>query len=346
MTTYYSRLYFDFNGYFKEVTDAVTNDNDVLDKLLDDINTGKFTYSYVVRIPLGNNKYDGKMSGGPFKLNNTLYSDDVTYEPETGMQITSYQVYWRLFHNGLEIWDGNAQYWYGHPKTTPNFAHGTALIKLAKDLNAVKKLDGTVHQVKVKVSKYIMRGLTAGEKAMASKVFTGALAMNLDTVKMTNEPFPYQDIEKLPGTQVAMTPMGVIHWPKDQFDLDFSKPTNKSYSSAYLRHTFMHELGHVWQNRRDHGNLGVAVTALFGQVTSRICRGSAYHYNIAQKTIMREEKLFSMYGTEQQAEIIADYYFLKFEGTKPDAPNDTNAAYLHEYESKLANPLEGYGGVD
>lgn len=355
------------NNYFTRLRVANMDSLGLRFKLA--LESGKITYMVTVNGPelLKKHTFPEKIMNGNGHTDENGYvlrSDFPTVKqamnPPRGKPILAY---WQIFDKtlpsrmeyvsalGMNI-DKGQRIWDAHVETyllsTAGDDWNQAFIK-PYTTQGVSRLNtgGPVEPIVQRITRYTERGLTAGEKAMASKVFTGALRMNLDTVRMTNKPLPYQNLSNIPGTQVAMTPLGIIHWPIQYYRDDYSNLPSTDNDREYVRHTFIHELAHVWQNRRDDGNLGVAVSALIEQANPvRLCGGSAYRYNILEKTILGNDKLFSQYGTEQQAEIIADYYFAKFEGKLPSGQNRDNGVFVFEYEKKLKNPTEGYDGVD
>ncbi len=92
----------------------------------------------------------------------------------------------------------------------------------------------------------------------------------------------------------AMAPNGELWFRSERYQPDFSAATIGS------RHTFIHEMAHVWQRER---GMWVRTRGLFSDVVD-------YRYRLDGKKKLKD------YGMEQQASIIADYWLWKKHGNK------------------------------
>jgi hypothetical protein len=155
------------------------------------------------------------------------------------------------------------------------------------------------------------RGLTAGEIAMASLLFGGAIDYACVRV---------HDRRYLPLVQpknCAMTPNGSIYFHHSCFLPDFSE------GSPTVIHWFMHEMVHVWQHQ-----LGYPVR-LRGAIRIRL----SYDYEL------REGALLSDYNMEAQGDLLADYFALKFLRHPRIVRQRRHAHDLPLYEQVLAGFL-------
>ena len=128
------------------------------------------------------------------------------------------------------------------------------------------------------------RGLTAGETAMAARLFGGAI--DYPAVRIYNRrylPFGLQP------KNCAMTPNGAIYFHQSCCLLDFSN------GSEHARHWFMHEMVHVWQHQ-----LGYPV-----RTRGALRIGLSYRYELAR------DKTLSDYNREAQGDLLAEYFVLK-----------------------------------
>ncbi|WP_034912045.1 hypothetical protein [Erwinia sp. 9145] len=127
------------------------------------------------------------------------------------------------------------------------------------------------------------RPLTAGEKLLAMKIFGDAI--HYQSVKIHNGSYlPFN----MQSQDVAMTPNGEIYFREPHYMDDFS-----TSESRYI-HWFIHEMVHVLQHQ-----LGMNVRT----------RG-AFSWAVNYKYTLPPDKILSEYGMEQQASIIADYFYL------------------------------------
>jgi len=139
------------------------------------------------------------------------------------------------------------------------------------------------------------RDLTAGEIAMASKIFKTSINYNI--VKVHKKAY-------LPFTgNNAMTPNGEMYFPESDFREDFS--TEKDEYKIW----FIHEMAHVWQYQLGYwikwNGAWQTIAGGYGK------KGTAYKYDPKAD----KDKSLSEFNFEQQADIIAHYFgaaFLKY----------------------------------
>lgn len=129
----------------------------------------------------------------------------------------------------------------------------------------------------------IERLLTLGETQLAQSVYGntiryGGVKVHCDSYL----PFGLQD------TETAMAPNGELWFRKELYRSDFS------IYNASDQHLFIHEMAHVWQHQR---GMWVRTRGLFSRLVD-------YKYRL-------DKPRLSDYGMEQQASIIADYFYLK-----------------------------------
>jgi hypothetical protein len=155
------------------------------------------------------------------------------------------------------------------------------------------------------------RGLTAGEIAMASLLFGGAI----DYARVR-----VHDRRYLPLVQpknCAMTPNGSIYFHHSCFLPDYS------LGNPSVVHWFMHEMVHVWQHQ-----LGYPV-----RLRGAIRLGLSYHYEL------REGATLADYNMEAQGDLLADYFALKFLRHPRIVRQRRHAHELALYEQVLAGFL-------
>ncbi|MGB9108930.1 MAG: Rhs element Vgr protein [Telluria sp.] len=128
------------------------------------------------------------------------------------------------------------------------------------------------------------RGLTAGEIAMASLLFGGAI----DYARVRVHDRRYLPL--LQPKNCCMTPNGSMYFHRSCFLPDYS------VGNPTVVHWFMHEMVHVWQHQ-----LGYPV-----RLRGAIRLGLPYHYEL------REGAVLSDYNMEAQGDLLADYFALKF----------------------------------
>lgn len=144
-----------------------------------------------------------------------------------------------------------------------------------------------------------VRDLTPGEIRVLQTVFGSAL--DYSKVKIHNETYlPFQD--------VPVTPNGEIFYTPEEYQPDFSaSPLHLSVGKSEIRkkNTFVHEVAHAWQHQHGRPVRLAAVAERAGCFLIKAC-GDPYQY------ILDPKIHFSDYGVEQQAQILADYYCLKY----------------------------------
>ncbi|EOC1567099.1 type IV secretion protein Rhs [Cronobacter dublinensis] len=133
-----------------------------------------------------------------------------------------------------------------------------------------------------------LRLITAGEIAMAKRVYGNAITWSRVWIHYDSYlPFGLQN------KFTAMAPNGEIWFREPFYRADYSVPQ----VDTLLKHTFIHELAHVWQH--EHG-MWVRMRGLFSW-------SADYHYRLDRSTLVE-------YSLEQQASIIADYWLLIVKG--------------------------------
>lgn len=130
----------------------------------------------------------------------------------------------------------------------------------------------------------IKRTLTAGEGNLARLVYGGSIFYEKVRVHC-NSYLPFG----LQPSRTAMAPNGEIWFRKELYKADFSM------AGAGLQHVFIHEMAHVWQHQK---GMCVRIRGLFSWIAE-------YKYRLDDKRLLHD------YPMEQQASIIADYWFLK-----------------------------------
>lgn len=167
----------------------------------------------------------------------------------------------------------------------------------------------------------IERSLTFAEIVLARSVYGNSIFY--DDVKVHCDsyfPFGLQD----PG--YAMAPNGELWFRKEMYFDNFAG------GGLEHQHTFIHEMGHVWQHQR---GMWVRLRGLFSKVAD-------YTYRLDGK------KKLNDYTLEQQASIIADFWLLKKLGYNQWIKNVrlinfrgiTNRTPLPEYEFVLSDFLK------
>lgn len=99
----------------------------------------------------------------------------------------------------------------------------------------------------------------------------------------------------LQSTRFAMTPNGELWFRKEKYAADYS---GKSITPGF-KHLFIHEMGHVWQHQ----------TGRWVRLRGSFSWAADYTYRLDKEKI-------TDYTLEQQAAIIADYWFLLTYGIK------------------------------
>ena len=190
-----------------------------------------------------------------------------------------------------------------------------------------------------KSTSFPSRNLTLGEIALAKLIFKNSI--DYSKVKIfTGDYLPNQD----PTTFV--TPNGNIYAPKDVYLGDYS------VSSTDFKKVFLHEMGHVWQYQSE---VNVLVIAGSIHACAYFTKKDPYLYDIHEfKEYLSEttpnvttklpKKLLD-YNLEAQAEILADYWLIKYtnkevqymklENIKTNIKNFPWANIIKTYEDKI-----------
>jgi hypothetical protein len=156
------------------------------------------------------------------------------------------------------------------------------------------------------------RGLTAGEIAMASLLFGGAI--DYTRVRVHNRRYLPLGLQP---KNCAMSPNGSIYFHHSCFLPDYS------LGNPTVVHWFMHEMAHVWQHQ-----LGYPV-----RLRGAIRLGLSYHYEL------REDATLADYNMEAQGDLLADYFALKFLRNPRIVRQRRHAHQLDLYERVLAGFL-------
>lgn len=128
-----------------------------------------------------------------------------------------------------------------------------------------------------------VRRLTLGEIALARTVFGSYIDYSRVWIHLGSYlPFGLQNVD------TGMTPSGELYFRGKNYVDDFSTASNP------LRHLFIHEMTHVWQYQN----------GMWVKLRGSMSWAVDYHYNFEGKTRLNE------YSMEQQASIVADYFFL------------------------------------
>lgn len=134
----------------------------------------------------------------------------------------------------------------------------------------------------------IARPLTSGETALSQSIFKTAI--DYSCVRIHNHSYlPFN----LQFQNTAMAPNGHIYFTKTRYCMDFSK------ENIHLKHWFIHEMTHVWQYQ-----CGYPVKF----------RG-AFRFKLPYTYQLDYHKQLCHYNMEAQAELLADYYVLKYHNT-------------------------------
>ncbi|MBW7984796.1 type IV secretion protein Rhs [Enterobacillus tribolii] len=133
------------------------------------------------------------------------------------------------------------------------------------------------------------RPLTIGEVALARSVYGNSIDYRRVVVHCDSYfPFGQQP------SNYAMAPNGELWYRKERYFTDFSTAPRVD------QHDYIHEMAHVWQHQK---GMWVRTRGLFSRLVD-------YRYRLDGKKVLKD------YGMEQQASIIADYWFLKTFGHK------------------------------
>ncbi|EOU9560462.1 type IV secretion protein Rhs [Cronobacter dublinensis] len=153
-----------------------------------------------------------------------------------------------------------------------------------------------------------LRLMTPGEIAMAKRVFGHSIVYSR-VWRHCDSYLPFG----LQSTRFAMTPNGELWFRKEKYAADYSDVSVTPGS----KHLFIHEMGHVWQHQ----------TGRWVRLRGSFSWAADYTYRLDKEKI-------TDYTLEQQAAIIADYWFLLTYGMK---------AWL---DNQGPNRLGNYRGVD
>lgn len=156
------------------------------------------------------------------------------------------------------------------------------------------------------------RSLKPEEITLAKNIFGNTIKYDkvrvFDTAYMPGQP-----------KDVIMTPDGHLHPGKEVYRDNYALDTDS------MKHLFIHEMAHVWQN---HRGMWVRLTGAAIHICYPMKNLNPYYYDIHKsesRTVKRRDgrgnlttsvvvsrpKLLD-YNLESQAEIIADYWALKF----------------------------------
>lgn len=142
------------------------------------------------------------------------------------------------------------------------------------------------------------RRLTPGEIKMCRPIFKDSIFYS--EVRIHNGewlPFGIQPDD------TAMSPNGEIFFPSGQFQEDFSQA-----QAIKDKGWFIHEMTHVWQWNRGYRGRIVVKGALYGVAAGVLGQRKVYGYD--PKT--DNNKKFSDFNMEQQADLIEHYYRAKY----------------------------------
>ena len=129
------------------------------------------------------------------------------------------------------------------------------------------------------------RPMTGGEIDMARSIF-GA-AVDYARVSIHGSGFLWFNMQH---RDMALSPDGNIYFTAHRYLDDFSARTDSD------RHWFMHEMAHVWQHQ-----LGYPV-----RLRGAIRLGLSYDYELSAGLSLCD------YNMEAQAELLSDYFLLRF----------------------------------
>jgi hypothetical protein len=133
------------------------------------------------------------------------------------------------------------------------------------------------------------RQLTSGERVLLTGIFGETLPYD-DQILDTND-------GDWGGAGNSITPNGTPHMSRLLWEADYSSPS----VSDDRKWTFVHEMTHVWQYF--HGKF-----MIFGAAAAFISGGFNYARAYSYALIWAPD--FDIYNIEQQASIVADYYYV------------------------------------
>ncbi|AUY13224.1 MULTISPECIES: hypothetical protein [Serratia] len=129
----------------------------------------------------------------------------------------------------------------------------------------------------------ITRALTPGEINLARSVF-GSTIFYQSVLVHCDSYLPFG----LQNQYTAMSPNGELYFRRSLYERDYASQDPEA------QHLFIHEMAHVWQHQK---GMWVRTRGLLSWAVS-------YQYRL-DRLLLRE------YSMEQQASIIADYFYLK-----------------------------------
>lgn len=176
-------------------------------------------------------------------------------------------------------------------------------------MSKLGKLQAATNKIKDSLVKAVTmpsRGLTSGEVDLSRKVFKNSI--DYSKVKIfTGNYLPNQDKETF------MAPNGNIYAPAEVYFDDYSTQV------TWIKKAFLHEMGHVWQFQ---SKINVKLVAGSIHACAFFTKDNPYLYDIYERKtypsptipnlIEHLPKKFIDYNLEAQAEIISDYYLLKY----------------------------------
>lgn len=153
------------------------------------------------------------------------------------------------------------------------------------------------------------RNLTDGEKNEAKPVF--GTSLNYNSVKVADATI----LSRLTSGN-AVTPFGTIYFPHGSFAKDFSRRLD---GMAWL----IHEMTHAWQYQHGVSVLEKAFVAAHG--------ASAYGYGgeAGLRSAAAQGRRFTSFNTEQQADIMRNYYY----ALKSNADTSAYEPFVAEVQS-------------
>jgi len=185
---------------------------------------------------------------------------------------------------------------YAHAKHSAEIESNSQLPEIIVPLNGVITNDRDTGKSLVEHTLQVEsdnRELTTGEIAMAKLIFRDAIDYNLVKVH-SSEYLPFG----LQPDNTAMTPNGELYFNENYYKDDFSVQTDD------LKHWFMHEMVHVWQYQLGYPVKWKGISLHPGSLWGLL--GDPYKYEIDNN------KKINDFNMEQQGDIIADYYSIKY----------------------------------
>ncbi len=132
-----------------------------------------------------------------------------------------------------------------------------------------------------------VRLLTIGEMSLVRSIFGSSINLSKVWIHCGSYlPFSLQN------KYTAMTPNGELYFRSELYSQDYST------EEPALKHLFIHEMTHVWQYQN----------GMWVKLRGSMSWAVDYHYHFDRK------KVLSDYSMEQQASIVADYYYLSTYG--------------------------------